>query len=216
MTHEHDASSSRAAALPGSRSSPAGSRSSGGDSDDMESTDDRSPTLAEARGSIRMTIDCGGSRNTDRRLSPIATQCSSQWDCTHTACSTTTASTSTRTTGTNSPHQQGNPVRRGQPPRRPRADDRSGRLGRCDRPSDVHVLPPPRGQHFWSPSHPSAPSAGDGRADPRPAPDRPAVALTMPSSGTLAAGVVPRCPRRRRRLSPPDVGDAGHLRPNGR
>jgi len=138
----------------------------GGDSDDTESTDDRSPTLAEREDQYGMTIDYpeGGSRNTDRRLSPIATQCSSQWDCTHTACSTTTASTSTRTTGTNSPTSR-NPVRRGQPPRRPRADDRSGRLGRCDRPSDVHVLPPPRGQHFWSPSHPSAPSAGDGRAD---------------------------------------------------
>jgi len=90
------------------------------------------------------------------------------------------------------------------------ADDRSDRLGRCDRPSDVHVLPPPRGQHFWSPSHPSALSAGDGRADPRPAPDRPAVRQLCRRRGhTLAAGVVPRCPRRRRRLSPPDVGDAG-------
>jgi len=52
---------------------------------------------------------------------------------------------------------------------------------------------------------------------PRPAPDRPAVAQLCRRRGhTLAAGVVPRCPRRRRRLSPPDVGDAGHLRPNGR
>jgi len=57
----------------------------GGDSDDTESTDDRSPTLAEREDQYGMTIDYpeGGSRNTDRRLSPIATQCSSQWDCTH-------------------------------------------------------------------------------------------------------------------------------------
>jgi len=73
------------------------------------------------------------------------------------------------------------PVRRGQPPRRPRADDRSGRLGRCDRPSDVRSTTTSR-TAFLEPVSPER--SERGTADPRPAPDRPAVAQTMPSSGT--------------------------------
>jgi len=70
---------------------------------------------------------------------------------------------------------------------------------------------------FLEPVSPERSERGRRPSRPTSSSDRPAVAQLCRRRGhTLAAGVVPRCPRRRRRLSPPDVGDAGHLRPNGR
>jgi len=98
-------------------------------------------------------------------------------------------------------HPPAGNVRRGQPPRRPRATIVQVDSG-CDRRSDVHVLPPPA-TAFLGARLTRALRARE-TADDRPRPARIVPPWhNMPSSGTLV-----RCRSamsgRRRRLSPPD------------